>query len=140
MAVSQWDRGNATVEFIGIAIAMMVPLAYGIIAMSQLQSAVFGIEGAAQMAARAYVQASNDTMGRFAATRSAAIAGRNHSIVIAAADVTVVCGVANCLEPGTEVRVEVRASARIGLAGFSRNVPLRAHRDFVIDPYRAAPL
>ena len=133
------ECGNASVEFIGIAVALMVPLAYAIIAMSQLQSAVYGVNGAAQMAARAYVQAVNDSTGRFAAARSAAIAGRNHGLIIAASDVAVVCDVANCLTPGTEVRVTVRTTARIGGAGFSKSLPLESSRQFVVDPYRQMP-
>jgi Flp pilus assembly protein TadG len=133
------ERGNASVEFIGIAVAMMVPLAYAIIAMAQVQSAVYGINGAAQMAARAFVQATNDSTGRFAAARSAAIAGRNHGLMIAASDVAVVCDVANCLTPGTTVRVTVRTTARISAAGFSKSLPLSASRLFVVDPYRQLP-
>ena len=137
--MSQRDAGNATVEFVGIAIAMMVPLAYAIVAMAQLQSAVFAVEGAAQMATRAYVQASSDLMGRYAAARSAAIAGRNHGLIITMDNVTIACDVANCLTPGTPVRITVRTTARVGLAGFTRSLPLRASRNVVVDPFRAVP-
>ena len=133
------DAGNASVEFVGIAIAMMVPLAYAIVAMAQLQSAVFGISGATQMASRAYVHAGSDLMGRFAAARSAAIAGRNHGLIIMPADVAIACDATDCLTPGTEVRVSVRTTARIGAAGFSRSVPLRASRTVVVDPFRSVP-
>lgn len=137
--MSSGDRGNASVEFIGIAVALMVPLAYAIIGMAQLQSAVYGINGAAQMAARAYVQAANDSTGRFAAVRSAAIAGRNHGLIITSSDVAVACDVVNCLTPGTTVRVTVRTTARIGAAGFTRTLPLESSRQFVVDPYRQMP-
>lgn len=137
--MSSREQGNASVEFIGIAVVMMVPVAYAIIAMAQLQSAVFGVEGAAQMAARAYVQASGDVIGRYAAARSAAIAGRNHSLIITADDLSITCDAANCLTPGTSVRVEVRTSARIGAVGFMRRIPLRAAREFVVDPFRSVP-
>lgn len=134
------EDGNASVEFIGIAVALMVPMAYAIIAMAQLQSAVYGITGAVQMASRAYVHASSDATGRFAAARSAAIAGRNHGLLITMDDVTITCGAANCLTPGQEVKVLVRTTARIGAAGFTRSVPLHAARTVVVDPYRAVPL
>lgn len=133
------DAGNATVEFIGIAVALMVPLAYAIVAMAQLQSAVFAVEGAAQMATRAYVQSSSDAIGRYAAARSAAIAGRNHGLIITMDNVTIACDVANCLTPGTPVRISVHTTARIGAAGFTRTLPLRASRTVVIDPFRTVP-
>lgn len=132
-------EGNATVEFVGIAVALMVPLAYAIIAMAQLQSAVFGVQGAAQMASRAYVHASSDWMGRHAAARSAAIAGRNHGLIIAADDVMIACDATDCLTPGTAVRVTVRTVARIGTAGFTRDLQLHASRTVVVDPYRTVP-
>lgn len=133
------DAGNATVEFIGIAVALMVPLAYAIVAMAQLQSAVFAVEGAAQMATRAYVQSRSDAIGRYAAARSAAIAGRNHGLIITMDNVTIACDVANCLTPGTPVRISVHTTAHIGAAGFTRTLPLRASRTVVIDPFRTVP-
>lgn len=137
--MSAREQGNASVEFIGIAVAMMVPVAYAIIAMAQLQSAVFGVEGAAQMAARAYVQASGDAIGRYAAARSAAIAGRNHSLIITADDLSITCDAANCLTPGASVRLVVRSATRIGAAGFARRISLHATREFVVDPFRSVP-
>lgn len=133
-------QGNATVEFIGIAVAMMVPLAYAIIAMAQLQSASFAVEGAAQMATRAYVQSSSDVIGRYAAARSAAIAGRNHGLIITSDDVSIACAATNCLTPGTTVRVTVQSAVRVGAAGFTRKVVMRATRTVVVDPYRTVPL
>lgn len=135
----QRDAGSATVEFVGLVIAMLVPLAYAIVAMAQLQSAVFAVEGAAQMAARAYVQGSSDTMGRYAAARSAAIAGRNHGLIITMDNVSITCDAGNCLMPGTSVRVTVHTTARIGAAGFTRTMPLSSSRTVVVDPYRVVP-
>lgn len=135
----QRDAGSATVEFVGLVIAMLVPLAYAIVAMAQLQSAVFAVEGAAQMAARAYVQGSSDAMGRYAAARSAAIAGRNHGLIITMDNVSITCDAGNCLTPGAAVRVTVHTTARIGVADFTRTMPLSASRTVVVDPYRAVP-
>lgn len=133
------EAGNATVEFIAVAVMLMVPIAYAIVALAQLQSAVFGINGAAQMAARAYVNASSDLMGHYAAARSAAIAGRNHGLIVTADDVVITCAVVNCLTPGTAVRITVSTRAHIGAAGFTRTVPLQASQAFVVDPYRTVP-
>lgn len=132
------DEGNATLEFIAAAVLLMVPLVYGIVSLAQLERAVFGVSGAAQMAARAYANSNTDAVGRFAAWRSASIAGRNHGLFIATDRVRVECGAADCLVPGTRVRVTVETSQRIGVAVFARTVPLRASHAFVIDSFRQA--
>lgn len=130
------DEGSATVEYIGVAIALMVPIAFFIVTFAQIQSAHLGVVGAAQQAARAYVNASSDFLGRYAAPRAAAIAGRNHGLLITSDNVKVTCAVANCLTPGTAVRVDVASSVRLpfGL------LPLHATSTMTVDAYRATQL
>ncbi len=133
------DAGNASLEFIGVAVILMIPLVYGIIGLSQLQSAVFGVNGAAQMAARAYANSDVDTTGRYAAWRSAYLAGRKHGLTITSDQVSVTCDTANCLMPGATVRVLIQTTARVGVPPFNGNLPLRASNVFVMEPYRQAP-
>ena len=132
------DRGNAVLEFIAVAVGLLVPLTFGIVALAQMQSAVVGVSGAAEMAGRAYVHARSDLVGRFAAARSAAIAGRNHGLDIRADEVRISC-IAPCLTPGTRVDVAVDTVARIGVGPFARSVPLHAGHAVVVDPFRQAP-
>lgn len=131
------DGGNAVVEFIAVSVGLLVPLAFGIVALAQLQSAVVGVSGAAEMAGRAYVQARNDLVGRFAAARSAAIAGRNHGLDITADEVHITCADA-CFTPGSRVDVAVDTVARIGVGPFAHDVPLHAAHGVVIDAFRQA--
>lgn len=133
------DDGSATVEYIGVAIALLVPIAYTVAAFAQVQSATYGVIGAAQQAARAYVHASSDLLGRYAAARAAAIAGRNHGLVIASDQVTVTCGATNCLQPGTEVTVDVRTSVPIPYAPQLGRLPLHSRQVMTVDAYRADP-
>ncbi len=129
------DDGSATVEYIGVAIALIVPIAYFVVTFAQIQSAHFGVVGAAQQAARAYVNASSDFLGRYAAPRAAAIAGRNHGLLIGSDNVTITCAVANCLTPGTRVAVDVTTSVRLALG----QLPLHARSIMTVDAYRAGP-
>lgn len=46
------ESGEATVEFIALALVILIPIAYFIIAMSSVQSAVFASEAAAREATR----------------------------------------------------------------------------------------
>lgn len=133
------DRGSATIEYIGVVIALMVPVAYAIVAFAQIQSAHHGIVGAAQQAGRAYVQARSEVMGRYAAVRAAAIAGRNHGVFIDAANVRITCAQPPCLQPGSEVRIEVRSQQSIPYAPWLGRIPLQATQLVVVDEFRASP-
>ena len=130
------SEGNATLEFIGISVFLAIPLMYSIIAMAQLQSAIDGVNGAAQMAGRAYASASSDTLGRYAAARSAGIAGRNHGLVITSSQVRITCGTSNCLVPGMRVNVGVTTPLRIAMAPFAKTWNLHAEQSVRIDEYR----
>ena len=130
------DEGSATVEYIGVAIALMLPIAFFIVTFAQIQSAHLGVVGAAQQAARAYVNASSDVLGRYAAPRAAAIAGRNHGLLITSENVKVTCAVANCLTPGTAVTVDVASSVRLPFGV----LPLHATSMMTVDAYRATQL
>lgn len=133
------EDGSATVEYIAVAVVLMVPIAYAVIAFTQIQSAKFGVVGAAQQAARAYVNANSDYLGRYAAVRAAAIAGRNHGLLIGAGEVTVSCSETNCLTPGTEVTVDVTSSVQIPYAPMIGRLPLHAQAVMTVDAYRADP-
>lgn len=133
------DDGSATIEYIGVAVALLVPIAYVVVAFAQIQSASYGVVGAAQQAARAYVHARNDSLGRFAAARAAAIAGRNHGLVITSDQVRVSCPVADCLTPGTDITVDVRTSVPIPYAPQFGRLPLHSRQVMQVDAYRTDP-
>lgn len=137
--MSRGERGNASVEFIAISIALMVPIAYAIVAIAQVQSAVYGVNGAAQMAGRAYVHGASESTARYAAARAAAIAGRNHGLIITADEVGISCGEAQCLVPGRTVRVTVRTTARVGLAGLARTIAVQGQQIVTVDEFRQLP-
>lgn len=130
------SEGNATLEFIGISVFLAIPLMYAIIAMAQLQSAIDGVNGAAQMAGRAYVNATSDTLGRYAAARSAGIAGRNHGLLITSSQVRITCGASNCLVPGMRVSVGVTTPLRITMAPFAKSWNLHAEQSVRVDDFR----
>jgi len=52
------DAGNAVVEFLGVALVLLVPTVYLVLVLGQLQASAFAVEGAAREAVRAYVTAS----------------------------------------------------------------------------------
>ena len=59
---SSGEDGNAILEFVMVAVVLMVPLVYVLLTVFQLQRAAFAVSAAAREAGRAYVTAeSGDT-------------------------------------------------------------------------------
>lgn len=133
------ERGSATVEYVGVVIALMLPFTYFIIAFSAVQSAQFGVVGAAQQAGRAFVQSRSESLAPFAAVRAAAIAGRNHGLVITDQHVTIRCSTTPCLRPATTVTIAVNTSMPVPYAAWLGRIPLRASTTVAVDTYRADP-
>ncbi len=132
VATGAREAGNAVVEYVAIVVGLLVPLTIGVVALAQLESAVVGVHGAVQMASRAYLAANSDAVGRFAAVRSAAIAGRNHGLLIDDTAVRISCPSADCHAPGTTVTVAVEVPVHVGAGALVRAVPVRAARTIVI--------
>lgn len=134
------EQGSATVEYLGVVIALMLPFVYFVIAFTAVQSAQFGVVGAAQQAGRAFVQARSESLAEFAAVRAAAIAGRNHGLVITEEQISIQCDQTPCLQPGSVVSISVRTSVPVPYAAWLGRIPLRADTTVAVDAYRADPL
>lgn len=134
------DSGSATVEYIGVVIALMLPLVYFVVSFTIIQSANYGVVGAAQQAGRAFVNARTETLAPFAAARAAAIAGRNHGLVLTADDLTIRCSRTPCLQPESVVTIAVRTSVAVPYAAWLGRIPLEARSTMSVDAYRADPL
>lgn len=51
------DDGNALVEFLGVALVLLVPLVYLVLVLGRMQAAAFAVDGAAREAVRAVLAA-----------------------------------------------------------------------------------
>lgn len=78
-SVQQWcrrrlvaDRGSAVVEFVVLAVLLMVPVAYLVMVMARLQAGAYAVSAAAREAGRAYV---TSPVAQQAPARAAAAAG-----------------------------------------------------------------
>lgn len=58
------DDGSALVEFSWLAIILMIPLIWVVLAAFEMQQGAFGVSGAARAAGRAYSLAPDDATGR----------------------------------------------------------------------------
>ncbi len=100
------ERGTATVEFIWLTILLLVPFAYALIAVFDIQRASFAVSAASRSAARAFLQAADPASGEQRARVAARVALDDQDVD---ADVVISCepSPADCLQPGSSVRVVV---------------------------------
>ena len=138
------DSGNAVVEFLGLALVLMVPLVYLVLVLGRLEAASFAAEGAAREAARAYVVADTLDEGASRAAAAAGIALRDQGFEDDPLDaLTLRCSSTPCLEPGSDVAARIDIAVPLPFVpGFVRHVvplevPVSAERVAPVDAYRA---
>ncbi|HEX3708106.1 MAG TPA: hypothetical protein VHV76_15880 [Mycobacteriales bacterium] len=68
------DDGSAVVEFVFLAVLLLVPLLYVVITAVSVQRAAFGMTAAARDAGRAYATAGSDSLGEARAEAAVALA------------------------------------------------------------------
>ena len=130
------ERGSALVEFQLLAVLLLVPLVYVMLAALDVQRTVFGATQAAREAGRVMAVSSSESAARYAA----AVALRDQGVDPSGVDVRFVCH-EGCTTPGGRIRVEVSTAVGLPflpdvLSGVAA-VPVRATHVAPIDRYRA---
>lgn len=139
------DEGSAVVEFLGLALVLLVPLVYLVLVLGRLQAATFAAEGAAREAARVFVASDDvaDAAPRAVAAAGLALADQGFDDDPATA-VSIACSAA-CLTPGSEVTVDVRVEVPLPFVpplvrgAVPLAIPVAAARTAVVDEYRESP-
>jgi hypothetical protein len=119
------DDGNAIVEFLGIALLLLVPTVYLVLVLGRLQSAAFGVEGAAREAVRAAVaSASHNTSPETAARSATDIALADQGLRSPDA-LTLLCD-PSCTQPQAQITAHVAVDVELPLMPpfVSKYVPL----------------
>jgi Flp pilus assembly protein TadG len=103
------DRGTALVEFSWLAVLLMVPLLYIVLAVFEVQRSAFGVSTAARAAGRAFTQAPTEAVAAGQAEVAAAIALRDQDLDLGRRSLEISCTPqpGNCLAPGSVVTVRV---------------------------------
>lgn len=111
------EAGTAIVEFVWLALLLMVPLVYVVVAVLDTQRAAFAASTAARSAGRAFVTAPDQATGRARAQAAVRLAFADQGIADQPADLRISCrpDPAACLTPGSVVTVEVVSAARLPL-------------------------
>jgi len=133
------EDGNVIVEFIGITVALLVPLS--IIANSSIlvANAYLATDVSARTAARAFVVSSSDASGSRAANSAAGLIAQDFHSRDAAITTKITCSKNPCLSPGGFVTVRVSKEVRLNLprAFGSRSVVVASQHTAVVDELRS---
>ena len=140
------DRGSAVLEFIGLGVGVLVPLAYIVLAAAGVQAAVFASTQAVREAGRAFVSASTTAEAQARAQGAARLAFDDHGLDLPPGALTVSCPGGLCLAPGTVVTVELAWRVPVpwlpeSVAGSAPGVvPVSVTHVVPVDTYRGSPM
>jgi len=111
------ERGSAVVEFSWLALLLLVPLMYVMLAVFDVQRAAYGATAAARAAGRAFVivpAGLTEDEARAHAFEAARLAMADQGVDLGRGEVSIRCEPA-CLEPGSTVTVELETEVALPL-------------------------
>lgn len=134
------DSGTALIEFVAVAVLIMIPIAYVVVVLVKLNAATQAAVTAAREAGRAYVTADSPRQGAARAQLAAQLAMADQGAT--EPQLTVSCHGRACLAPGS--RIEVTVTARVVLPLVPRDGPrgtisVTAEHQAFVDAYRSSP-
>jgi Flp pilus assembly protein TadG len=101
------EAGTAIVEFVLLAVLLMVPLVYLVLVSFRLQSTAYALAAATRESGRAFVTAPDTETAALRAQAAALVALHDHGVELAEDALRVECEPACRLEPGTAVTVRI---------------------------------
>jgi hypothetical protein len=136
------DDGSAIPEFIVIAVGIMIPIGYLIVALGTVLGAYSAANFAVREAARVYVRDVAVSGGEFRARQAAQIAFADRGIALPDEGLEIECSVGGCLDPGGRIRVTVDWTMPLPWLPAPLDelveIPVVASEEFVVDSYRPA--
>ena len=108
------DDGSAIVEFVWLAVLLLVPLLYVVLTAVMVQRAAFGVTTAAREAARAYATAGSDSGGEARAEAAVRLAMSDEGVSWSPDGRVVTCGECS-YAAGSSFEVELHARIRLPL-------------------------
>jgi Flp pilus assembly protein TadG len=115
--MSRDEHGTAIVEFVWLAILLLVPLLYIVLAVFDTQRASYAASAAARSASRAFVTAPDQGSAYARAEAAARLAFGDQGIADSGFSLSITCrpDPQHCLTPGSVVVAEVRSAAALPL-------------------------
>ena len=136
------DEGSALVEFVGLAVLLLLPLVYVLLSAFSVQRAAFAVTQAAREAGRAYASAPSASLARVRAAYAAQLALESQGVpgaaIVRYAPAGSGCSAAGGdaaanLRPGTRFVVCVRSRAALPLGG---SLTVNGQYTATVDRYR----
>lgn len=110
------ESGTALIEFVWLAILLLVPLLYIVLAAFDTQRAAYAASAAARSAGRAFVTAPDQATGFARARAAVRLAYQDQSLdLVPVVRITCRPDPRNCLTPGSVVRAEIRSTVKLPL-------------------------
>ena len=111
------DSGSASLEFITVGVLLLVPTVYLVLALSALESASFGVEGAARQAARVFVQSESEGAAQASAATAVQVTLADYGLDSDNARVSITCrpNPADCLTRRGYVTVTITTTVPLPL-------------------------
>ena len=106
------DDGTALVEFVWLAVLLLVPLIYVVLAAVSVQRAAFATTAAAREAARVYATAGSDAVGEERAEAAVAVVMHDQGVAWTPRGRVIACGACDYL-PGSSFRVELHTTVAL---------------------------
>ena len=137
------DGGNAIIEFVYLAVLLMVPLVYVLLTVFKVQGAAYAVSSAAREAGRVYATSESTDDAYDRAFAAASIVMADSGLELSRSELRIDCE--DCLEPGSTVPVVIEYDVSLPLlprfldGSAPASVEVTSHHLEVVDRFRAAP-
>ena len=138
------EDGNAIVEFVYLAVLLMVPLVYVLLTLFRIQAASFAVSSASREAGRVYASSTDLDAADTRARAAARLVMADSNLTLQGADLDIACESRPCLRPGSTVAVVLTYQVDLPfLPSFLRDrapasIRVTGRHLEVVDRYRSA--
>jgi Flp pilus assembly protein TadG len=138
------QSGNAIVEFVYLAVLLMMPLVYVLITVFRVQAASYAVSSATREAGRVYATSSSIDEADGRAFAAARMVMADSNLPLETDQLRITCSTNPCLQPGSQVDVVMTYNVALPLVPrfFSDRAPASIHVTSshleVVDRYRTA--
>lgn len=140
LSIAVSDRGSAVIEFLIVGVLLLVPLAYGVSALTRVQAGAMASTMAVREAARAFVSAPTTALGQTRAAAAAELALADQGFDLPPGALQIHCRGGACLQPGSSVDIALRWQVPLPLLPealpLPAAVPISAEHTANVDEYR----
>ncbi|MGC5629453.1 pilus assembly protein [Georgenia sp. Z1344] len=136
------EAGSAIVEYLGVALLLLLPLIYLVVAISRIQAASYAAEGAAREAGRIVAQADDEASAAGPAAFAVELAFADQGFdVDGAGSLVITCEADPCHTPGARIDVEVTTVVALPLlptsiAGVPTSMSVEARHLVLVEDHR----